>query len=148
MGDDSKTSVTDADCRFHGVKNTYVASPALFPTIGSPNPMLTGIALARRLGDHLLPPPNPPVAEAGFRYLFDGTQTAADFFANWLMDARRPLAHGRACRVNLCGQWSYPANLPVSSRPSVHILSSRSPSTSGSGLVRPSRRIRRRDARG
>ena len=57
MGDNPTTSVTDANCRFHGVKNAYVVGPALFPTIGSPNPMLTGIALARRLGDHLLPPP-------------------------------------------------------------------------------------------
>ena len=57
MGDNPTTSVTDANCRFRGVKNAYVVGPALFPTIGSPNPMLTGIALARRLGDHLLPPP-------------------------------------------------------------------------------------------
>src|SRR5205085_2460532 len=40
---------------------------------------------ARRLGDHLLPPPNPVVAEPGFTYLFDGTQKSADFFAKWLM---------------------------------------------------------------
>jgi choline dehydrogenase-like flavoprotein len=85
MGDDPSTSVTDANCRFHGVKNTYVTCPALFPTIGSPNPMLTGIALARRLGDHLLPPPPPKLVESGFRYLFDGTQKTADFFAAWLM---------------------------------------------------------------
>jgi hypothetical protein len=77
-------SVTDANSRIHGVKNTYVVGPALFPTIGSPNPMLTGIALARRLGDHLVPPPAPAVAEAGFRYLFDGTQKSVDFFAKWL----------------------------------------------------------------
>ena len=55
MGDNPGDSVTDVNCRFHSVKNTYVAGPALFPT-GSPNPMLTGIALARRLGDHLLSP--------------------------------------------------------------------------------------------
>lgn len=85
MGDDTTTSVTDANSRFHGVKNAYVASPALFPTIGSPNPMLTGIALARRLGDHLLPPPPPAAAEPGFRYLFDGTQPAETFFQSWLM---------------------------------------------------------------
>ena len=85
MGDDPTISVTDANCRFHSVKNAYVASPALFPTIGSPNPMLTGIALARRLGDHLLPPPPTAVAESGFRYLFDGTQKTTDFFAAWLM---------------------------------------------------------------
>jgi choline dehydrogenase-like flavoprotein len=84
MGDDPAKSVTDANCRFHGVKNAYVASPALFPTIGSPNPMLTGIALGRRLGDHLLPPPPLPAAEPGFRYLFDGKEKAADVFAKWL----------------------------------------------------------------
>lgn len=85
FGVDPNTSVTDANCRFHGVKNAYVAGPALFPTTGSPNPMLTGIALARRLGDHLLPPPSLAAAEAGFTSLFDGTQKVADFFAKWLM---------------------------------------------------------------
>jgi hypothetical protein len=84
MGDDPATSVTDAHCRFHGVKNAYAAGPSLFPTIGSPNPMLTGIALVRRLGDHLLPPPPLPAAEAGFRYLFDGKEKSTDVFAKWL----------------------------------------------------------------
>lgn len=84
MGEDPNKSVTDVNCRFHGVKNTYVASPALFPTIGSPNPMLTGIALARRLGDHLLPPPGTG-KDGDFTYLFDGTQKSAEFFAKWLM---------------------------------------------------------------
>lgn len=83
MGDNPTTSVTDANCRFHGVKNAYVAGPALFPTIGSPNPMLTGIALARRLGDHLLPPPPAAVSEAGFRSLFDGSEKSADLFVKW-----------------------------------------------------------------
>ena len=85
MGDDPTRSVTDANCRFHDVQNVYVAGPALFPTTGSPNPMLTGIALARRLGDHLLPPPPVASAEAGFTYLFDGTESPTDLFANWLM---------------------------------------------------------------
>ncbi len=81
MGDDPNKSVTDANCRFHQVTNAYVAGPALFPTIGSPNPMLTGIALARRLGDHLMP--DPPLApDPGFAYLFDGTDAQ---FANWQM---------------------------------------------------------------
>jgi choline dehydrogenase-like flavoprotein len=83
MGDNPATSVTDAYGRFHGIKNAYVAGPALFPTIGSPNPMLTGIALARRLGDHLLPPPPAAAVETGFRYLFDGSEKSADLFTKW-----------------------------------------------------------------
>src|SRR5215475_9995130 len=82
MGDDQNTSVTDANCRFHQVTNAYIAGPALFPTIGSPNPMLTGIALARRLGDHLMPEPPPATPEPGFVYLFDGSDAQ---FANWQM---------------------------------------------------------------
>jgi len=83
MGDDPAKSVTNSDCRFHNVSNAYVASPALFPTTGSPNPMLTGIAMARRLGDYLLPPP--PLPSSGVTYLFDGSQNAADFFSKWLL---------------------------------------------------------------
>ncbi|MGH8643835.1 MAG: family 16 glycoside hydrolase [Gammaproteobacteria bacterium] len=82
MGDDPNTSVTDANCRFHHVTNAYVAGPALFPTIGSPNPMLTGIALARRLGDHLMPGLPLATPEPGFTYLFDGSDAQ---FANWQM---------------------------------------------------------------
>ncbi len=76
MGDDATKAITDSNARFHFVSNTFVAGPALFPTIGSPNPMLTGIALARRLGDHLLPPP----PGDGFQSLFDGVT-----FNNWQM---------------------------------------------------------------
>ncbi|MGH8548722.1 MAG: family 16 glycoside hydrolase [Methylococcales bacterium] len=69
MGTDPDTSVSNANARFHRVPNLYVAGPALFPTVGSPNPMLTGTALARRLGDHLAAP---FTSEAGFTALFDG----------------------------------------------------------------------------
>ena len=75
MGTSAGNSVTDENCRFHHVANTYVAGPALFPTIGSPNPMLTGTALARRLGDHLKQPL--PQADPGFMLLFDGASTAS-----------------------------------------------------------------------
>jgi hypothetical protein len=44
----SGSSVTDSVGRFHNVANAYVAGPALFPTVGSANPSLTGLALARR----------------------------------------------------------------------------------------------------
>jgi hypothetical protein len=46
--------------------------------------MLTGVALGRRLGDHLLPPPPVHILENGYKNLFDGTQKSADFFAQWL----------------------------------------------------------------
>jgi hypothetical protein len=82
MGEDATKSVTDPNGRIHTVTNAYVAGPALFPTIGSPNPMLTGIALARRLGDHLIPDPPPATPEPGFTYLFDGSDAQ---FANWQM---------------------------------------------------------------
>ncbi|MFB9269621.1 family 16 glycoside hydrolase [Bradyrhizobium erythrophlei] len=74
MGTLSGNSVTNEDCRFHHVSNAFVAGPATFPALGSPNPMLTGTALARRLGDFLkrpLPQPDP-----GFQLLFDGRSTA------------------------------------------------------------------------
>ena len=72
MGDDPTKSVTNANARFHFSPNTYAAGPALHPTVGSPNPMLTGVALARRLGDHIVPPPVPFAPEAGFTSLFNG----------------------------------------------------------------------------
>jgi choline dehydrogenase-like flavoprotein len=74
IGADTSRSVTNADGRFHHIANAYVAGPALFPTIGSPNPMLTGVALARRTADHLLASARPPVLENGFTALFDGTE--------------------------------------------------------------------------
>jgi hypothetical protein len=87
MGDNIADSVTNDFGRIHDTTNCYVASPALFPTVGSPNPMLTGVALSRRTSDLLnssvLPGPDPvvsPQSEAGFRPLFDGT---AATFKNW-----------------------------------------------------------------
>ena len=40
-------SLTNQDGRFHHIANAYVAGPDLFPTIGSANPTLTALALAR-----------------------------------------------------------------------------------------------------
>ncbi|MDQ3185339.1 MAG: DUF1080 domain-containing protein [Pseudomonadota bacterium] len=70
IGDDPNTSVTNANARFHFIDNAYVAGPALFPTVGSPNPMLTGVALARRLADQLTVAAFHP--DAGYTMLFDG----------------------------------------------------------------------------
>jgi choline dehydrogenase-like flavoprotein len=47
MGEPGK-SVTNSVGRFHNVQNAYVAGPAVFRTIGSANPSLTGLSLARR----------------------------------------------------------------------------------------------------
>jgi hypothetical protein len=48
MGTEPAKSITDLNGRFHHIGNAYVAGPALFPTIGSANPSLTGLALAGR----------------------------------------------------------------------------------------------------
>src|SRR6266567_1946607 len=80
MGEDPTASVTTPNARFHHVVNAYAIGPALLPTMGSPNPMLSGVALARRLGDHLVAPLPAPALENGFAWLFDGTPAS---FANW-----------------------------------------------------------------
>jgi choline dehydrogenase-like flavoprotein len=46
-------AVTDSDGRIRNTANVYVTGPALFPILGSPNPLLPGVALARRLADKL-----------------------------------------------------------------------------------------------
>jgi choline dehydrogenase-like flavoprotein len=48
MGEDPASSITDSNGRFHHISNAYVAGPALFPTVGSANPSLTGLTMARR----------------------------------------------------------------------------------------------------
>jgi choline dehydrogenase-like flavoprotein len=80
MGLSPTQSVTTPNARFHNIVNAYVAGPALLPTMGSPNPMLSGVALARRLAEHLVAPLDPPALEVGFQWLFDGTQGS---LANW-----------------------------------------------------------------
>ena len=75
MGDDPATSVTNSDVRFHAIENAYALGPCVCPETGSPNPMLTGIALSRRLADALTAP---FVAEPGYVALFDGRS-----MANW-----------------------------------------------------------------
>jgi hypothetical protein len=87
MGDTVADAVTNDFGRIHDTTNCYVAGPALFPTVGSPNPMLTGVALGRRTADLLnssvLAGPDPVVSpqnEAGFRPLFDSTDAT---FKKW-----------------------------------------------------------------
>ena len=86
MSDQPADGVTNDFGRIHDVANCYVVGPAQFPTIGSPNPMLTGVALCRRTADMLtnnvLPKPAALAAEADFtKVLFDGTGKT---FSQWL----------------------------------------------------------------
>jgi choline dehydrogenase-like flavoprotein len=53
MHSDPKQGVVDANCRVHGISNLYIAGPSVFPTGGYANPVLTVVALAVRLSDHL-----------------------------------------------------------------------------------------------
>jgi hypothetical protein len=89
MGEESSDSVTLPDGRLRHTSNAYVVGPALLPTIGSPNPMLTGVALVRRLGDKLATPA-PFVAESGFDVLFNGFDTSL-----WRMTTIRNQPPGR-----------------------------------------------------
>ena len=43
------TSVTDTNGRFHHVANAYCADQSLFVNVGSVNPTLTGLTLARKV---------------------------------------------------------------------------------------------------
>ena len=80
MGTDPAASVTNEFGRIHDTTNCYVAAPALFPTTGSPNPMLIGVALARRsadvLAEHVLRGAETLTPDPGFELLFDGTETS------------------------------------------------------------------------
>ena len=53
MGDDPASSVTDPGGRFHHIQNAYVCDQAAFPTVGSVNPALTGLTLARGLAERI-----------------------------------------------------------------------------------------------
>jgi choline dehydrogenase-like flavoprotein len=53
MGSDPRSSVVNADCRVHDVKNLFVAGSATYPTSSQANPTLTVVALALRLAEHL-----------------------------------------------------------------------------------------------
>jgi hypothetical protein len=78
MGDDPAKSITDPRGRFHHVANAYVAGPALFPTVGSANPSLTGLTLARATADAVIAATKPTVSQA-FKPLYTGS------LRNWQM---------------------------------------------------------------
>jgi 3-keto-disaccharide hydrolase/GMC oxidoreductase len=97
MGTNPAISATNSDARLHAVANTYVAGPALFPSLGSPNPMLTGVALSRRLVDRLvtgglMPSAQPNVPDVGFRGVFTGASAG---FNQW-----QPAGSGNFSLIN------------------------------------------------
>ncbi len=62
MGTNVRSSVVNADCQVHGVRNLFVAGSAVFATSSQANPTLTLLALSLRLADTLaarlaVPPP-------------------------------------------------------------------------------------------
>ena len=71
MDSDPAKGVTDLWGRVHEVPNVWIAGPPLFPSVGSPNPMLTGVALARRAAERMIEKPI-ITAPSGQVQLFDG----------------------------------------------------------------------------
>jgi len=54
MGDDPGQSVTDICGHFHNIANVACVDQALFPTVGSANPVLTGLCLSRRVAETIV----------------------------------------------------------------------------------------------
>ena len=70
MGTDPMKSVTGLDGRFHHIANAYVSGPGLFPTLGSANPSLTALAMARVTAASIARRSLP--SEPGFRIIGNG----------------------------------------------------------------------------
>lgn len=75
LGADFTKSVTDVNGRFHHVTNAYCIDQAIFPTVGSANPVLTGISLSRRIAQSIIDrfvSADDAAPEAGFTSLYTG----------------------------------------------------------------------------
>lgn len=76
MGENAEESVTDLDGKLHHVPNVYCADQALFPTVGSANPVLTGLTLDRKVAQAMIDRYQDFIDDSdlnGFQPLFDGT---------------------------------------------------------------------------
>lgn len=71
MSDTPATGVVDWNGRVHDVPNLYVAGSSTFHTGGSANPTLTIVAMALRLGDHLIATAARPSRDKAFEALGD-----------------------------------------------------------------------------
>lgn len=54
MGTDPETSVVDADCKTHDLRNLWICDGSVFPTVGAVNPSLTIQAIATRTARRVL----------------------------------------------------------------------------------------------
>jgi hypothetical protein len=80
MGEKAESSVTDDTGRIWETENLYVVGPALLPTIGTPNAMLSRVELARLTADKIATHASTPAVEPDFTALFDGTEKT---FQRW-----------------------------------------------------------------
>ncbi|BAZ27083.1 hypothetical protein NIES4073_79990 [Kalymmatonema gypsitolerans NIES-4073] len=92
MGTDYTKSVTDANGRFHHISNAYCVDQSIFPTVGSANPVPTGLALSRKVARSIIERYTevPSVSnEEGFETLYrgdfkaDGWEFAASGYQNF-----------------------------------------------------------------
>lgn len=54
MGDDPDKDVCDSNGHLHHMTNVYATDQSIFPTVGSANPVLTGIALSRMVAENIV----------------------------------------------------------------------------------------------
>jgi Domain of Unknown Function (DUF1080)/GMC oxidoreductase len=83
MGNDPLDSVTDSNGHFHHVANAYCADQSLFPTVGSANPVPTGLALCQKIAKHIrsrFTSTSLAPLEPGYTSLFDGSLNDWKFF--------------------------------------------------------------------
>lgn len=75
MGTDYTKSVTDVNGRFHHVSNAYCVDQSIFPTVGSANPVPTGLTLSRKIARSIIDRYTSVQAvtdEPGFQNLYSG----------------------------------------------------------------------------
>ncbi|MDF3070626.1 MAG: hypothetical protein K0R38_6227 [Polyangiaceae bacterium] len=80
IGEDPSRSVTDVNGRFHHVSNAYCTDQSIFPSVGSANPVNTGLALTRMVARSILERFESTAEEAlepDFELLYEG-----DFIAD------------------------------------------------------------------
>ena len=105
MGSDPQRSVTDINGHFHHITNSACVDQALFPTVGSANPVLTGLCLSRKVAETIVRrfTTEPELTGAdiareqneGFEFLLAGGNGA-----KWKPNSQRFTRNGSALIVN------------------------------------------------